>query len=143
MISLLLCPPVDVNGVFPLFFLPLCSPLLFLIFLFLFFFFLLFLSVLFSPSPATLQTSTSTSLSRHPITVLRDLTSPHRTCFPLSPHYMGFSLCFICLYFSYFPAFLCVRLLTSLCRSVWFFCVASFYGRTLIILTFSTSNRSS
>lgn len=142
MISLLLCPPVDVNGVFPLFFLPLCSPHLFFYFLYCFFF-LLFLSVLFPLSPATLQTSTSTSLSRHPITVLRDLTSPHRTCLPLSPHYMGFSVYLFVFFFSYFPAFLCVRLLTSLCRSVWFFCVASFYGRTLIILTFSTSNRSS
>lgn len=132
--SFSLCPSVDVNSVFPLFFclfVPLLISLSFCICPFYsVLFFCIFLSC--SPPPAILPTLIFI-LRRVLHCCLCDLTTPHLTYF-----------CFILYLGLFIFIYLFVCLLSDISVPVCLvFCVASFYGRTLIILTFSTSNRSS
>lgn len=134
------CPSVNVNSVFPLFFLSFCAPFGF-ISLPIYpppFLCLLYYCIVLSPSPLPIilphidlhSPSCSSCLVLHRCP--RNLTIPHRTSY----------FCLILRLGLFIYLFVCALAFISVPVSLVFY-VASFYGRTLIILTFSTSNHSS
>lgn len=131
------CPSVDVNSVFPLFFLSFCAPLI------------SFLYVYTPPPLFPLHRSEPFSSSYHSSCI--DLHSPSCSsclvlhCCPRNltiPHHRTSYFCLILRLGLFIYLFVCALAFISVPVSL-VFCVASFYGRTLIILTFSTSNHSS